>query len=189
VSDNVVYSETTPLFYSPPIPTSQEDEDEWLVYQVTHALTKRSDDVFPPSPDSSIEHQFTTVPSTPDLYVLEPTPSGLESPPIFQVYSRRGETSSNTCPAPISSSSDPPPDDLPENLDLPIALHKGIRTCKSTYAIANNVSYDCLSATSSSLIASLDSIFVPKIVNEALSHPGWRDVMLEEIHALDENHT
>ncbi|OIT27669.1 hypothetical protein A4A49_33936 [Nicotiana attenuata] len=189
MSNYVVYLETTTFFYAPPVPTSQEDEDEWLVYQVTRGLTKQSDDVVPLSHDSFIEHQLTIVPSVPDPSVLEPAPSALARLPIIQVYSRRQETSSNTYPASVSSSSDPPLDDLPENLELPIALRKGIRTCKSTYPIANYVFYDHLSDVSSSLIAFLDSIFVPETVKEALSHPGWRDAMLEEIHALDENHT
>lgn len=30
---------------------------------------------------------------------------------------------------------------------------------------------------------------MPKTVKEALNHPGWYNAMLEEIHALDENHT
>ncbi|XP_015161249.1 uncharacterized protein [Solanum tuberosum] len=62
--------------------------------------------------------------------------------------------------------------DPSKKLDLPIALHKGARTCKSTYSIANFVSYDHLSSTSRSLIASLDSISIPKTVKEALNHPG-----------------
>ncbi|OIT31558.1 hypothetical protein A4A49_65736, partial [Nicotiana attenuata] len=104
------------------------------------------------------------------------------------VYSRRRETN-DTCPSPVPVSSDSSLPDPPDNLDLPIALRKGTRTCKSTYSVANFVSYDHLSSTSRSMIASLDSISVPKIVKEALNHPGWSDAMLEEIHALQDNHT
>jgi len=103
-------------------------------------------------------------------------------PPIVQVYSRRRETD-DTCHAPVRSH------DPSENLDLPIALRKGTHTCKSTYSIANFVSYDRLSSTSRYLIASLDSIFVPKTLKEALNHTGWSNAMLDEIHALEENHT
>ncbi|OIT23525.1 hypothetical protein A4A49_64619, partial [Nicotiana attenuata] len=177
----VVFSEMTPFFYAPPISTGQGEDDEWLVYQVTRTLTEQSNNVVPPSPSSSIQNQSIILPS-------EPGPSTVERPPIFQVYSRRKETD-DTCRAPPSSSLDPPPPDLSENLDLPIALRKGTRTCKSTYSIANFVSYDRLSSTSRSLIASLDSISVPKKVKEALNHLGWSNAMLEEIHALEENHT
>ncbi|OIT02030.1 putative mitochondrial protein, partial [Nicotiana attenuata] len=103
------------------------------------------------------------------------------------VYSRRRETN-YTCPAPVPASSDPPLPDPPDNLDLPIALCKGTRTCKSTYSVANFVSYDHLSSTSRSMITSPDSS-VPKKVKEALNHPKWSDAMLEEIHALEDNHT
>jgi hypothetical protein len=36
---------------------------------------------------------------------------------------------------------------------------------------------------------SVSSIVVPKSYREALSHPGWRKAMEEEMHALDLNHT
>lgn len=85
---------------------------------------------------------------------------------------------------PFSSSSYPPPSDPSKNVDLPIALCKGTRTCKSTYSIASFVSYDHLSSVSRSLIVSLDSFSVPKTVKEALHHPRWSGAMLEEIHAL-----
>ncbi|KAL6312245.1 hypothetical protein AAG906_020789 [Vitis piasezkii] len=37
--------------------------------------------------------------------------------------------------------------------------------------------------------SSIDSILAPKTVKEALNHPGWKNVMLEEIRALEDNHT
>ncbi|OIT29830.1 hypothetical protein A4A49_55691, partial [Nicotiana attenuata] len=180
LSINVVFSETIPFFYAPPVFTSQGEEVEWLVYQVTRTLIEQSDDV-PSSPGSSIEHQSTIVPST-------PAPTVLARRPIIQVYSRRRETN-DTSPPLVPSSSVPLPSDPPEDLDLPIALRKGTRTCKSTYSIASFISYDHLSPTPRSLIASLDSISIDKTVKEALNHPGWSEAMLEEIHALEENHT
>ena len=64
-------------------------------------------------------------------------------PPIVQVYSQCPVTT-DTCPAPAPSSSDPSSD-----LDLTISLPKSKRHCKSTYSIANFVSYDHLSSFSS----------------------------------------
>ncbi|KAJ9689557.1 hypothetical protein PVL29_014974 [Vitis rotundifolia] len=104
-------------------------------------------------------------------------------PPIVQAYSRRPVTI-DTCPVPAPSSSDPSSD-----LDLPISLRKGKRQCKSTNSIANFVSYDHLSSSSSVFVASIDSISAPKTVTEALNHPGWKNAMLEEIRALEDNHT
>ncbi|KAL5741578.1 hypothetical protein ACOSP7_028310 [Xanthoceras sorbifolium] len=101
-------------------------------------------------------------------------------PPIIQIYSRR--TPPDSCPAPTPLSSDPVPSD-----DLPIALRKGKRQC--TYPISSFVSYHCLSSSSCSFIASLDSISIPKTVHEAISHPGWHHAMIEEMNALDDNGT
>lgn len=82
-----------------------------------------------------------------------------------------------------------PPLNPLEYFDLPIALRKGTRTCKFIYSIANFVSLDHLSSTFRFLIASLYSILVPKIVKEALHHPERSNAMLEELHAIEENHT
>ena len=46
-----------------------------------------------------------------------------------------------------------------------------------------------LSSSSCSFIASLDSISLPNVVCEALSHFGWCSAMVEEIQALDDNCT
>ena len=75
------------------------------------------------------------------------------------------------------------------DLDLPISIRKGKRQCKSAYSIANFVSYDHLSSSSSVFITSLNSIPIPKTVKEALSHSGWHDAMIEELRALDDNQT
>ena len=110
-------------------------------------------------------------------------PTAPVKPPIVQVYPQCPVTI-DTCPAPAPSSSDPSCD-----LDLPISLRKSKRHCKSTYSIANFVSYDHLSSSSSVFVASIDSISAPKTVTEALNHPSWKNAMLEEIRALEDNHT
>ena len=98
-----------------------------------------------------------------------------------KVYSRRPPPPVS-CPAPTSSSSD-----LVSSDDLPIALRKGKRQC--TYPVSSCVSYDHLSHSSCSFIASLDSITIPKTVHEAISHPGWRNAIIKEMNALDDNGT
>ncbi|KAJ9548762.1 hypothetical protein OSB04_021305 [Centaurea solstitialis] len=121
-------------------------------------------------------------------------------PPIVHVYNRRQRPTSDPEPIPSSSSStdlptgdplasnSPPPSDTHDpDLDVPIALWKGKRSC--TYPISSVVSYDKLSSRSRSLISTLDSISIPKTVGEALAHSGWRDAMLDEINALDHNGT
>ncbi|OIT00822.1 hypothetical protein A4A49_59998, partial [Nicotiana attenuata] len=104
------------------------------------------------------------------------------------VFSRRQETN-DIYLAIVPLTSDLSPPDPTKNLDLPISLRKGTRTCKSTYLIANLLSYDYLSSTSRSMSACLDSITVPKIMKNALNHPKWYDAILGKIHALEDNHT
>ena len=86
-----------------------------------------------------------------------------------------------------NSDSDTVGDTIPPDLDVPIALRKGKRSC--TYPVASYVSYDKLSTASRSLVASLDSIPTPKTAEEALAHPDWRNAMIEEMNALDHNQT
>ena len=62
------------------------------------------------------------------------------------------------------------------------------KTQSSIYSIANFVSYDHLSSSSSVFVASIDSISAPKTVTKALNHPSWKNAMLEEIRALEDNH-
>ncbi|KAJ9553858.1 hypothetical protein OSB04_017903 [Centaurea solstitialis] len=102
-------------------------------------------------------------------------------PPIVHVYNR------SAIGDPLASNSPPPSDTHDPDLDVPIALRNCKRSC--TYPISSVVSYDKLSSCSCSLISTLDSISIPKMVGEALAHSGWRDVMLDEINALDHNGT
>uniref|UniRef100_A0A2N9GH48 Integrase catalytic domain-containing protein n=1 Tax=Fagus sylvatica TaxID=28930 RepID=A0A2N9GH48_FAGSY len=92
-------------------------------------------------------------------------------------------------PTPIPFAPQIPP--LPQStsdLDLPIALRKSKRTC-TNHPISNFVSFDHLSPSFKAFSLSVSSIVVPKSYREALSHPGWRKAMEEEMHALDLNHT
>ncbi|CAM8957622.1 unnamed protein product [Rhodiola kirilowii] len=160
VSVDVVFSERTPFSFS--APRQGEPDDDFLLYMFPTNTT-------PPAP-------------------VPPLVPPLVRPPILHTYFRRprpevtviSDVQPTTSDAPISSSSDPPLSD-----DLPIALRKGTRTC--TYPISSFVSYDRLSGSSRSFIASLAS--VPNSVSEALAHSGWRDAMVEEMNALDANGT
>ena len=88
--------------------------------------------------------------------------------PITQVYSQ--------CQNPTVSSPTPTASTLDSvsNDDLPIALHKG-----SVHPISSFCSYNHLLSHLCSFITSLDSISLPKIVCEALSHSGWLSAMVE----------
>nr|CAD1833850.1 unnamed protein product [Ananas comosus var. bracteatus] len=90
-----------------------------------------------------------------------PAPSATVRPSIVHVYSRRLATPDSD-PSPASSSEDPVTTltDLASDSDLSIALRKGKQ-----------------------------SVSVPKSVVEALSHPGWRAALEEEMMVLDANGT
>ena len=102
-------------------------------------------------------------------------------PPITQVYSRC-QNPPVSSPTSAATSSDPIHND-----DLPISLRKGKRQC--AHPISLFVSYNHLSSSSCSFIASLDFISLPNTVREALSHPDWRSAMVDEMQALDDNGT
>jgi hypothetical protein len=71
------------------------------------------------------------------------------------------------------------------DLNLPIAIRKGKRTC-TEHPISNCVSFDHLSSSFKAFSLSLSSLVVPKSYREAFSHPGWRKAMEEEMQL---NHT
>ena len=113
--------------------------------------------------------------------VAPPVPAHTPVKPLItQVYTRRHNPSISS-PPPAVSTSDPVPD------DLPIALHKGRHQCVNP--ISSFCTYNQLSSQSCSFIASLDSISLPTTFQEALSYPGWRSAMIEEMNALDETGT
>ncbi|XP_062104310.1 uncharacterized protein LOC133815489 [Humulus lupulus] len=115
---------------------------------------------------------------SPDLDLSPISQPVLLKPPIHQVYSRRQPLDS--CPTPALSSSNP---DLSD--DLPIELCKGERQC--AYPISSFVSYNNLSSSSYSFIASLDYFSIPNTDREVISHLGWHNAMIEEMNALDDN--
>uniref|UniRef100_A0A2N9HRI1 Reverse transcriptase Ty1/copia-type domain-containing protein n=1 Tax=Fagus sylvatica TaxID=28930 RepID=A0A2N9HRI1_FAGSY len=121
-------------------------------------------------------------------------------PPISQVYVRRRNQDVPLVPPPppvefslplppsASPSADSPPPQSTSDLDLPIAIRKGKRTALSILSLTC-VSFDHLSPSFKAFSLSLSSLVVPKSYREALSHPGWRKAMEEEMHALELNHT
>ncbi|KAK3027217.1 hypothetical protein RJ639_040806 [Escallonia herrerae] len=191
-----------PFFSSKFQSSSKGESDDWLMYEIfplvpiEPAISEdrtREDGLsvpvsVPVEPSNATDGANSGVAQSEDVNCLTEQaiiPSAPVNPPIVQVYSRRREHH-DTCPTPAPSSSDPPPNDL----DLPIGLRKGKRQCTlPKYPIANFISYDHSSSASSSLIVSLDFVSIPKTAKEALSHPGWHNAMLEEIQALDDNHT
>ncbi|RVW54229.1 Retrovirus-related Pol polyprotein from transposon TNT 1-94 [Vitis vinifera] len=88
---------------------------------------------------------------------------------------------------PIPSTSPAPA--LPPSADLPIALRKGNRSTRNPHPIYNFLSYHRLSSLYSAFISAISSVSLPKSTPEALSHPGWRQAMVDEMVVLHSNST
>ncbi|RVW75736.1 Retrovirus-related Pol polyprotein from transposon TNT 1-94 [Vitis vinifera] len=72
---------------------------------------------------------------------------------------------------------------------LPIALWKGNWSTCNPHPIYNSLSYHRLSSSYSALVSTLSSVSLPKSTSEALSHPGWRQAIVDEMVALHSNGT
>ena len=75
-----------------------------------------------------------------------------------------------------------------DDLDLPIASRKGVRSC-TKHSMSNYVSYDKLSPTFLAFTSQLSSVEIPKKVQEALRVLEWRKAIEEEMRALEKNQT
>ena len=73
--------------------------------------------------------------------------------------------------------------------DLPIAIWKGTRSTCNPNPVYNFFSFHRLSLPYFVFVSTLSSISTPKSTCEALSHPGWKQAMAEEIDALYSNGT
>ncbi|KAL6323247.1 hypothetical protein AAG906_029254 [Vitis piasezkii] len=121
--------------------------------------------------------------------------SSSESLPIFEVYHRRhrvvtpplssAEVPDDSPPVPPIS----PTPALSSTNHLPIALRKSNRSTRNPHPIYNFLSYHRLSSSYSTFVSTLSSVSLLKSTSEALSHPGWRQAMVDEMAALHSNGT
>ena len=123
--------------------------------------------------------------SLPLLYtVLDTSSVPPATPPRpLQVYTRRpridiGPPADSSPMAPSSTTV------LPSLADLLIVIRKGTRSSRNPHPIYNFLTYHRLSSSYSVFISTLSSISLPKTMHEALSHPGWKQAMVEEMAAL-----
>ncbi|RZB42128.1 Retrovirus-related Pol polyprotein from transposon RE2 [Glycine soja] len=126
-----------------------------------------------------------------------PHPTEVASPPLL-THERRTQTVGSPIPEASphdshSSSINPqamdPASSPSSDSDWPIAIRKGTRSTRNPHPIYNFLSYHRLSPSYSSFVFSLSSHFVPSNTHEALSHPGWRQAMIDEMQALEHNGT
>ena len=83
---------------------------------------------------------------------------------------------------PTPQESDSNPDQVID--DLPIALRKQPHSC-TLHPISKFMSYNALSAQCHAFTTNLDRIQIPKKIQEALEISEWREVVMEEIRALE----
>ena len=75
-----------------------------------------------------------------------------------------------------------------DDLDVPIATRKGVRSC-TQHLISKFVSYSHLSSSYNAFITKLASVSVPNHGQDALMDPKWKNAMIEEMKALYKNST
>ena len=87
--------------------------------------------------------------------------------------------------------SENPEAQVDQNLDLPIALRKGTRTCtqQPLYPLSNFLSFEKFSPTHKTFLTNLNSTPTPSSVSEALSDRKWKQAMDVEMEALNKNRT
>ncbi|XP_071909660.1 uncharacterized protein [Coffea arabica] len=114
--------------------------------------------------------------------------------PVHEKSSREvcPNTSGNT--SPFFSSAVPESDpvlNLPtqeSDLDLPIAIRKGTRTC-TRHPISKYVSYDNLSPKYRAFTTEISKLVIPRNIKEALVDQNWKSAVFEEMEALRKNDT
>ena len=119
-----------------------------------------------------------------------PSPSTDDVTRPLQVYTRyphpptRPLADSSSMLPPSSPAPAPQPTD-----DLPIAIRKGTLSKCNPHPIYNFLSFHRLSLPYFAFVSTLSSVSNPKSTSEALSHLGWKQVMVEEIDVLYSNGT
>ena len=77
------------------------------------------------------------------------------------------------------------------DLNLPIAIRKGTRTCTQhlLYPLSHFMSYERLSSSYKNFLTSLNTMSIPKTSSEAPNGKEWKQVMRAEMEALEKNGT
>lgn len=143
-------------------------------------------------PDSTI---YVPPPTEPPTTILGDPPAEPPTPRPLQTYQRRQPPSVVHVPTPIpdteaipDSPSSPPP--LPDpTTDVPIAIHKGIRPTRNPSPHYIDLCNHRLSPLHYTCLSPLSSVSIPKSPGEALSHPEWRQAMIDEMCALQSSDT
>jgi len=111
-----------------------------------------------------------------------------ESNPLLQEVITSNPINSNNSNEFVLNNSEAQVD---QNLDLPIALRKGTRTCtkQPLYPLSNFLSFENFPPTHKTFLTNLNSTPTPSTVSEALFNRKWKQAMDVEIEALNKNNT
>lgn len=101
----------------------------------------------------------------------------------FQVYSRRPKASQQD----QSLNREPDPGES-SDLNVPIAIRKGVRTC-TKHPIYNFLTCTKLSSGFKAFTAKIDNEKIPRNIHEAIKDPKWEKAGQEEMRALHDNGT
>ena len=146
-----------------------------------------------PCPLGNSNQNVSVVPSFP------PNSPEVASPPLITDQHRtrqigfplpevspRDPRSSSTSPQLMDPSS-PSTSSHHSDSHWPITVRKGTRVTRNPHPIYNFLSYHRLSPSYGSFVFSLSSLTIPSTVHVTLDHPGWRQAMIDEIQALENN--
>ncbi|KAL1101220.1 hypothetical protein V6Z11_D05G284700, partial [Gossypium hirsutum] len=174
VSRDVTFFENEPYFAASHLQGEIFNEDETL-----NTLL-----IIPPDPTttipdlvvSPIQQEFNTVLPNDNTSTEVQQPLGQGKQQI-QVYSRRNRSPETDTAVPITSPTEdcseaevPPPS---PSIYLPIAVRKGTRSC-TQHLISRFVSYGNLSKSYKAFVTNVDSVKIPKNIEEALESAEWR---------------
>jgi transposase InsO family protein len=112
-----------------------------------------------------------------------------ETAPIDSNNSSPKTPATNSSDSDIVPVSSPAAVPLERPIDLPIALRKDKRSTANPHPIYNFLSYHRLSPSYLAFVSALSTVSIPKTLHEALSHPGWKQAMIDEMIALESNQT
>ena len=90
--------------------------------------------------------------------------------------------------SPGNTTAEPLLDEVSNDLDLPIALRKGMRSC-TKHPIRNFVSYNELSPSYGAFAMKITEVQVPTTIHEALSQSDWKKAVFYEMSALEKTGT
>ena len=85
-------------------------------------------------------------------------------------------------------SHDPPPEANPGDLQWPIALRKGKRSC-TRHPIGRYVFYDRLNPQFKTFVTTVDREMIPRSFEEAMTDENWKLAIEDELRALAKNKT